>query len=127
MADIPATHMDILEKPAFAHLATVDAAGVPQVTPVWFEYADGFIWVNSAKGRKKDRNIRANPKVALSIQDPDDPYRYVGIQGKVVEIIEEGAVDHIHKLSRKYTGKDFSLPGTDVRVIYKIQVTRAWG
>ncbi|RME53411.1 MAG: PPOX class F420-dependent oxidoreductase [Caldilineae bacterium] len=127
MSSIPASHRDILEKRAFAHLATVDESGAPQVTPVWFDDADGFIWVNSAKGRKKDRNIRANPRVALSIQDPDNPYRYVGIQGEVVEITEEGAVDHINKLSHKYMGRDYPyLSGDEVRVIYKIKPTRVW-
>lgn len=126
MTKIPESHVDILQKQAYAHLATVDLDGTPQVTPVWVEYDGEFILVNSARGRKKDRNMRANPKVALSIQDPDNPYRYVGIQGRVIEITEEGAVDHINKLAHKYTGQDFSSLGDEVRVIYKIKPERVW-
>jgi len=83
--------------------------------------------INSQKGRKKDRNLCARPRIGISIQDPDDPYRYLGIQGEVVEIIEEGAVAHIHALAHKYWGRDFDvLPPDQVRVIYKIAPVRVW-
>jgi PPOX class probable F420-dependent enzyme len=126
MATIPASHVGILYKRAFAHVATVDDDGMPQVTPVWIDYDGAYILVNSAKGRKKDRNLRARPQVALSILDPDNPYRYLGIQGEVVEISEEGGAAHINKLSHKYDGKDYPLPAGQVRVIYKIRPTRVW-
>ncbi len=125
MKTIPDSHRDIFAKKAFAHVATVDDQ-VPQVTPVWVEYADQHIVINSAKGRKKDRNLRDNRTVALSVQDPDDPYRYVGIQGKVTEITEEGAYDHINKLSHKYTGNDYPKNPGEIRVIYKIEPTNVW-
>ncbi|MCX6046959.1 MAG: pyridoxamine 5'-phosphate oxidase family protein [Chloroflexi bacterium] len=84
MAQIPESHRDILEKRSFAHVATVNKEGKPQVSPVWVEYDGNYILLNSAKGRKKDRNITENPeKIAISIQDPDNPYRYVGIQRHV--------------------------------------------
>lgn len=126
MAGIPASHVGILHKRAFAHVATVDDDGAPQVTPVWIDYDGEYILVNSAQGRKKDRNLRARPQVALSILDPDDPYRYLGIQGEVVEITEEGGAAHINKLSHKYDGKDYRLPAGQVRVIYKIRPVRVW-
>lgn len=126
MARIPDSHADILRKKSFAHVATVDADGMPQVTPVWVDYDGEYILINSAKGRKKDRNMRARGDVALSIQDPDNPYRYLGVQGKIEEITEEGAAAHIHKLSRKYGGRDYPLPPDEVRVIYKIRPTRVW-
>lgn len=126
MTQIPASHRDILEKRSFAHVATVDANGAPQVTPVWVDFDGELIWINSAKGRKKDRNLRARPCVALSVQDPDDPYRYLGVQGEIVEITEEGAAAHIDKLSRKYRGRDYELPAGQIRVIYKIKPTRVW-
>ncbi len=127
MTQIPESHKDIFEKKSFAHVATSDG-DVPQVTPVWVEYDGEHILINSAKGRKKDRSLRKNPKVALSVQDPDNSYRYVGIQGKVVEITEEGGTEHIHKLSRKYNGHDYpaSALANDTRVIYKIAPTRVW-
>ena len=74
-----------------AFVATVNADGTPQVTPVWFSYDGTHIWVNSAKGRLKDKNMRRNNQVALSIQDPDNHYRYLAIQGEVDEITENGA------------------------------------
>lgn len=127
MTTIPESHRPILDKRAFAHVATVDADGAPQVTPVWIDYDGEHILVNSQKGRKKDRNMRKRAQVGISILDPDDPYRYLGVQGQVVEITEEGAEAHIHHLARKYTGHDYSnLKPGDVRVIYKIKPTRVW-
>lgn len=127
MTQIPASHLDILEKPSFAHIATVNHDGLPQVTPVWIDYDGEHVLFNSAKGRKKDRNLRDNGRVAISIQDPENPYRYLGLQGEVTEITEEGAVDHIHKLAHKYTGRPYGNFGEgEVRVIYKITPDRVW-
>lgn len=127
MTAIPASHRDIFDKKSFAHLATVNEDGIPQVTPVWVEYDGQYVLINSAKGRKKDQNLREHPQVAVSVQDPDNPYRYVGLQGEVVEISEEGAVDHIHKLSRKYQGIDYPwLRDGETRVIYRIEPKRVW-
>ncbi len=127
MSTIPASHVDILHKRAFAHVATVGTSGSPQVTPVWVDYDGEHVLINSAKGRTKDRNLRANPKVAVSILDPDDPYRYLGLQGEVVEITEEGAFEHIHQLAHKYWGRPFGpLADGEVRVLYKIKPTRVW-
>lgn len=120
---IPEQFKDLFAKVAFAQLATLMADGRPQVTPVWVDYDGEHIRVNSAKGRVKDKNMRRDKRVALSIQDPDHPYRYLAIQGDVVEITEEGADAHIDALAKKYLGKDrypFRAPG-EVRVIYKIR------
>ena len=117
MTQIPDSHKDIFDKKSFAHVATSNG-GVPQVTPVWVEYDGEHILINSAKGRKKDRTLRENPNVAISVQDPDNAYRYIGIQGKVVEITEEGGTEHIHKLSHKYNGQAYPAKAleTDTRV-----------
>jgi PPOX class probable F420-dependent enzyme len=123
MASIPQSHADLFDKKSFANLATVNADGSPQVTPVWWDTDGTNILVNSAKGRVKTKNLERNPKVALSIADPENPYRYVGIQGRVVEMTETGADDHINALSKKYIGKDiypYRRPG-EVRVIFKIK------
>jgi PPOX class probable F420-dependent enzyme len=122
---VPEGFKDLLQKKAFAHLATIMPDGSPQSTPVWFDVDGELIRVNSARGRVKDRNMRRNPKVALSIQDPDNPYRYLGIRGRVVDITEQGADAHIDALARKYLGKDypFRQPG-EVRVMYKIRPER---
>jgi PPOX class probable F420-dependent enzyme len=121
---IPASHADLLQttKPAFAQLATVNADGTPQVTPVWVDYDGTHVLVNTARGRIKTRNLERNPRVALAISDPENPYRYVGIQGRVVEMTEKGGDAHIDKMAKKYLNKDsypFRQPG-EVRVIVKI-------
>jgi PPOX class probable F420-dependent enzyme len=126
MPVLPASHKDLLEKRAFGALATVGESGAPQVTPVWFDDDGRHIRVNTAVGRVKDRNLRRNPAVALSIQDPDNPYRYAQVRGRVVETTEEGADAHIDALAKKYLGQDRYTnrrPG-EVRVIHKIAPER---
>jgi PPOX class probable F420-dependent enzyme len=121
--EIPVEYRDLLTKKAFAHLATVMPDGSPQVTPVWFDEEGHHLRVNSAAGRLKDRNMRRDPRVSLSILDPDNPYRYLEVRGRVVEITETGAVSHIDALAKKYMGVDtypFHQPGVR-RVIYKIE------
>src|ERR1700693_6306244 len=118
---------DLFDKVAYAHLATLMKDGSPQVTPVWCDFYGSHIRINSAKDRLKDKNMRRNKKVALSILDPDNPYRYLAVQGEVVEITEQGADAHIDALAKKYLGKDqypFRAPG-EVRVIYKIRADKA--
>ena len=122
MPGIPDSLKDLLQKKAFANLATIGADGTPQMTPVWFDYDGTHIRFNTAKGRVKDKNLRRNPAVALTIMDPDNPYRYVQIRGRVAEITEAGADAHIDSLAKKYTGQDRygnRKPG-EVRVTYKI-------
>lgn len=122
-AKIPDPFKDITNKVSYAHLATLMADGRPQVTPVWFDLDGEHFRVNTAKGRVKDKNMRRNKQVALSIQDPENAYRYLAVQGEIVEITEEGADAHIDSLAKKYLGKDqypFRGPG-EVRVIYKIR------
>jgi PPOX class probable F420-dependent enzyme len=126
MPGIPDSFKDLLQKKAFANLATVSADGTPQVTPVWFDYDGTHIRFNTAKGRVKDKNLRRNPAVALTIMDPDNPYRYVQVRGRVAEITEAGADAHIDSLAKKYTGQDRygnRTPG-EVRVTYKIMPDR---
>jgi PPOX class probable F420-dependent enzyme len=124
MKNYPDAYLDLLsdEKRAFVYLATLMADGGPQVTPVWFNTEGDYILINSAAGRVKDRNMRRRPRVALVIADPQNPYRYVQVRGRVVEVTEEGARAHIDILAKKYTGQDkyTSGPPEQVRVIYKI-------
>jgi len=124
---IPDKYLDLFQKKAFAHVATIMPDGSPQVTPVWVDYDGRYVRINSARGRTKDKNLRRNPNVALAIQDPDNPYRYLQVRGRVVEITEAGAGDHINKLSQKYVGKpvyEGRQPG-EVRVMYKIDPLKA--
>ena len=120
---IPESYRDLFTKRAFAHLGTVMADGSPQVTPVWCDLDGGFIRINTAKGRVKDKNMRRNRKVALTVTDPDNSYRYLAVRGEVAEITEQGADAHIDLLAKKYLGKDkypFRQPG-EVRVIFKVR------
>jgi PPOX class probable F420-dependent enzyme len=128
MISIPEKLQDLLtdEKKAFVYLATSMTDGMPQVTPVWFNTDGENILINSATGRVKDRNMRTRPKVALCIADPLDPYRYIQIQGKVIEITTEGADAHIDALAFKYLGKEkypYRKP-SEQRVTYRIQPLR---
>lgn len=125
MEKIPASQRDLLQDRtrAFAFLATVMPDGSPQVTPVWFNTDGDHILINSAEGRVKVKNMRAREHVALAIIDPDDPYRYIQIRGRVVEITHQGAREHIDALAKKYTGADRFTSGSpdDVRVTFKIE------
>jgi PPOX class probable F420-dependent enzyme len=126
MAAIPDKFLDLLrQKKAFAFLATVMPDGSPQVTPVWCDYANGRLRMNSARGRVKTRNMTEGANVAAAIPDPDNPYRYMQIRGRVARVTEEGAVAHIDSLAKKYLGKDkypYSQPG-EVRVMFEIEPT----
>ena len=130
MAAIPEEYLDLLErKKAFAALATTMSDGSPQVTPVWFDYQDGFVRVNTAKGRVKARNLKKGAAVALAIIDPDNPYRYVQIRGRVGRVSEAGAGSHIDALAKKYLGKDKypnAAPG-EVRLMCEIEPMSASG
>jgi PPOX class probable F420-dependent enzyme len=130
MATVPDNYLDLLQqKKAFAELATLMPDGTPQVTPVWFDYTGGKVRVNTAKGRVKARNLKPGAPVALAILDPDNPYRYVQIRGRVASATEQGADAHIDQLARKYLGKDtypFRQPG-EVRIMYEIELVSVSG
>ena len=122
-------YRELFGKKAFGHLATVGADGTPQVTPVWVDFDGTHLRINTARGRVKEKNLARNPRVALSVLDPDNPYRYVQVQGRVAEMTEQGADDHIDSLTKKYLGQDrypYRQPG-ERRVIVKIAPERVQG
>jgi len=131
MTEIPGIFMDLLlEKKPLAHLATVMPDGSPQNTPVWFDYADGKIRVNSALGRVKVRNMKEGSKVALSISDPDNPDRYVQLRGTVTRVRQDDvAAAHIDQLAYKYLGleKNPYAQAGQVRVMFEISVFSVQG
>lgn len=111
MAEAIENWRDLLEnKKTFAHIATLMPDGTPQSTPVWIDYRNGKVLVNSAKGRVKVRNLKAGSPVAISITDPDNPYRYVQIRGKVSRVTEEGASEHIDKMAKNISART-NIPG----------------
>jgi PPOX class probable F420-dependent enzyme len=124
MVKVPESHADILKKKSFAHFATLMPDGTPQVSPVWVDQQGDYVLINSALGRVKDKNVHHNPAVAISVCDPDNPYRMLSMRGNIVAITQDGADEHIDKMAKKYMGQDkypFRKPG-EVRVIYKIEL-----
>ncbi|CAN5785235.1 PPOX class F420-dependent oxidoreductase [soil metagenome] len=110
-------------KPNFGHLATLEPDGSPQVTPVWIDVDDEHILVNTAKGRKKVRNVERDPRVSVEVVEQENPYSMLSVQGKVVGMTTEGADEHIDAMAKKYLGQDtypFRQPGEE-RLIMKIQ------
>jgi PPOX class probable F420-dependent enzyme len=130
MAIIPENFIDLLTaKKAFANIATVMKDGSPQVTPIWFDYTDGKIRVNTARGRVKARTLRPGAQVAMAIADPDNPYRYLQVRGRVLNVTEDGADAHIDSLAKKYLGQDkypFRQVG-EVRIKCEIEPLSAQG
>ena len=125
MATFPEKYQDLVahDKKSFAFLATVQPDGTPQVTPVWFDMNGDKLRINTAAGRVKHRNMTKNAAIAVAIPDPANPYRYVQIRGRVVNVTEEGADAHIDSLAKKYLNQDkypFRQPN-EVRVMYVIE------
>lgn len=115
----------LLNTPVFVHFATINPDGTPQNSPVWVEYDGTHVIVNSEEKRRKVKNVERDPRVSVSVQDPDNPYSYVEIRGNVVEVTREGAFEGIDRLAKKYMGQDkypYNKPD-DQRVIIKIEPT----
>jgi PPOX class probable F420-dependent enzyme len=127
MTEIPPAFRELLTRPNFAYLATIMPDGSPQVTPVWCDLDEaGHVLVNTARGRQKERNVRRDPRVALAVADSANPYRYLQIRGRVVELTETGADAHIDRLAKKYLNVEiypYRRPG-EVRVILRIRPER---
>jgi PPOX class probable F420-dependent enzyme len=132
MVTIPDTHKELLEKPVYVTLVTVMPDGQPQASVVWCDYDGTHILVNTARGRRKEKNMSERPMATILAIDPENSFRYLEIRGKVVEITEDGAIDSINKLAKQYTGKsnyygDFApaeWADKEVRVICKIEPTK---
>jgi PPOX class probable F420-dependent enzyme len=121
----PEEYRDLLgdESKAMLYLATIMPDGSPQVTPVWFSTNGEHILINTNEGRVKDKNMKARPKVAMTIQDPDKTYRYLGVRGEVVSYTTEGADEHIKELSLRYDNEPWKYRAGQKRIIFKIKPT----
>lgn len=122
-AQIPEAYSDLLERPITVSLATLLPSGQPQVTPVWVDYDGTDIIVNTVKNRRKFKDMQANPRVTVLAVDPENPYRYMEVRGRVVRMSEQGADENIDKLAKKYLGVDqypFRAPG-EQRVMCTIE------
>lgn len=97
---------ELLNRPVLATLATLNPDGSPQVTPLWVDVEGDDVVFNTAQGRIKARNLERDPRVAVSVIDPGDPYNVVAFQGTVVDVTTDGADQHIDALAKKYLGVD---------------------
>ena len=117
---IPESHADILEQQALAHVATIGPDGEPQNNPVWFDEQDGYIRFSQTTTRQKYRNVQRDPRVALSIVDENNPYRYLEIRGTVERIDPDPDCAFINSMAKKYLGQDVYLwtqPGEERVVV----------
>ena len=123
--NFPESFQDLLDEDskALLYLATLMPDGSPQVTPVWFSTDGEYILINTNQGRVKDKNMKARPRVAMTIQDPNDPYRYLGIRGEVVSYTKEGADEHINKLSLRFKDEPWKPHKDQRRIIFRIKPT----
>lgn len=124
MSSIPSEYHDLFEKETFAHVVTLSSDGAPHSTPVWVDYDadDERILVNTERHRRKAKNVENDPRVAVSMTDPENPYRFLSVTGEVEDVTTDGARDHIDELARRYLDED-SYP-TEIeseRVILRIR------
>jgi PPOX class probable F420-dependent enzyme len=120
-AVMPSTHRDLLEKPVIAHLATARPDGTLQSNPVWFEWDGEHIKISQTRARQKMRNVENDPHVALSLTDPDNPYRYLEVRGVVDHVEDDPGMEFIDSLSERYMGRrpyPNHQPGDERVVVY---------
>jgi PPOX class probable F420-dependent enzyme len=123
MAEVPASHADLLEKPTFAHLATVRPDGSPQSSVMWFDWDGSRIRLTHTSTRQKFANLANEPRVALSIVDPDDPYRFLEVRGTVESIEADQGAKFYQSLQRRYSNV-YPISDADVRVVITIRPDR---
>jgi PPOX class probable F420-dependent enzyme len=123
MSVIPQQEIDLLKSTLFAHVATIGPNHEPQTNPVWFDWDGKYVRISQTKGRQKYRNVQRDPRIALSIIDPANPYHYLEVRGKVVRIEDDQNNQFIDAMAKKYLKVDkypWHNPG-DERVILYIQ------
>jgi PPOX class probable F420-dependent enzyme len=124
--ELSADLVDLLRAPSICHVATTMPDGSPQLTLTWVDTDGEHVLINTVEGHQKVRNLRRDPRVAVTITDPATPSRYVGIRGRVVEITGEGAAEHIELLAQRYTGRAYQWYGgrDQQRLLLRIEPRR---
>lgn len=124
--DLPDDLLGLLRQPSPCYLATSMADGSPQLTQTWVDTDGEHILINSVQGFQKIKNIERDPRVALNVSDPNNPFRYYAIRGRVLDITTDGAVEHIETLAQRYTGAPYAWYGgrDQIRLILTIQAER---
>ncbi len=119
--EIPEGYRDLMESTALAHVATIGPSGEPQCNPVWFDWDGEHVKFSQTKARQKFRNLKRNPRVAFSIVDPENPYRYLEVRGEVARVEEDPKLNSISAMAKKYIGVDkypYHQPGDERVVIF---------
>ena len=120
MSEVPASHVDLLERPLFAHLATVRPDGAPQSSVMWFAWDGSRIRMTHTRTRQKFANLADEPRVALSIADPEDGYRYVEVRGRVEAIEDDDDKASFYKALQSRYGEDYEVTDVDVRIVITV-------
>ena len=120
MARLTDAQARMFTEPNYGVVSTVRKDGSPHKTVVWVDFDGENVLVNTAEGRAKPRHIRANPRVGVSVVDPQDPYRWISVSGPA-EMTEDGAEEHIHKLSWKYRGRPYDLQEGQQRLLVRVR------
>jgi PPOX class probable F420-dependent enzyme len=123
MAEIPENALDLLERPLYASLGTTRPDGAPQVNPMWFVWDGEFVWFTHTSKRQKYRNLAQEPRVSISIFDPEQPTRYIEIRGEVDHIDADPEASMYQRLSERYTGKVSTPPDAADRVAIAVKPT----
>ena len=119
--EVPQSHLDLLERPLFAHLATVRPDGSPQTQVMWFRWSGDRVQMTHTKTRQKYRNFQTEPRLALSIADPDNPYRFLEVRGVVERIDDDDAQASFYQGLQERYGRSYPIPDAPVRVILNIR------
>jgi PPOX class probable F420-dependent enzyme len=126
-AELSATQVEFLREKHIAHVVTLLGDGSPHVTPIWVDTDGKAVLINTARGRVKERNLARDPRVAISIADESDIYRWLAVRGRA-QLVDEGATELINALNQKYTGNpDYPLPLGEKRVTVRIIPERISG
>ena len=126
---LPDSLLDLLRKPSPCFLSTIMADGSPQVTETWVDTDGENVIINTVVGFVKVRNVERDPRVALAVQDPENPFRYIQVRGEVISMTTEGGVESIEALSQKYTGQPYPWYGgrDQKRIILTIKANSVSG
>ena len=124
--ELPDGLLALLHQPSLCYVSTLMPDGSPQLTQTWVDTDGEHVLINSVAGFQKIRNIGRDPRVALTVSDPEDTRRYFAVRGRVLNVTEDGAVDHIEKLAQRYTGAPYAWYGgrDQVRVILTIDADK---
>ncbi|MBN1093620.1 PPOX class F420-dependent oxidoreductase [Blastococcus sp. TML/M2B] len=122
-AALPDALLDLLRRASPCFLSTLMPDGSPQLTQTWVDTDGHDVLINTVRGHQKVRNVERDPRVALNVADPDDPSRYFEVRGRVTEVTEDGAREHIDALSQRYIGRPYPWFGGRDQVRLLVRIT----